>query len=414
MHIKRFENYSKDPLIKNAYYLVLNSSSVYLLGFIFWIVVARYYPIDIVGNATAIFSLIQLIFVFSNLGLNYSLIRYLPQNNDKNSIINSSITLNFILTLLFTIIFILGIYYWSPALYFIRDNFIYLISFLFLSITFSIFSIQNNIFISLRNARLSLYQSLLFNFIKIPLAISFFWLGLIGLLYSWLIPGLISLIMGFIIIGRILKNYKFFPTLKTLDKEIITYSFSNYVSNIFISFQVIFLPILLVNLWGSDFAAYFYISWSISAPLSFLSSAVTTSLFVEGSYEIGNFRKNVKKSIKIIFSLLIPGIILIFLLGDMVLSIFGSQYSENAKNLLFLLSCASIPLSVSHIYMTIKRVKNEMNAVILINLFLALFMVVGSYFLIGIIGIDGIGISWLLGNLIMALIVIIKLKKNEI
>jgi O-antigen/teichoic acid export membrane protein len=412
MNIEKLKKILNEPLIKNSYYIVFNSSSVYLLGFIFWFLAARYYSVETVGVATAILSLVQLIYVFSSLGLNYSLIRFLPKSIHKNSLVNSSINLNLVITIIITIICIILIEFWSTSLSFLKENYLFLITFFALTLTFSLFSLQNSIFIAFRESKLAFFQSLLFNLLKIPLVMLLIIIGLVGLLYSWIIPGIISYFIGILRIKNILKDYHFELSIKAIDKEILVYSFGNYISNILMSLQVMVMPLIIINLWGADLAAYFYISWSISAPLSFLSSAVSTSLLVEGSHEIGNFKSNLVKAIKLIFVLLIPGIILIFIFGNYILLLFGTQYSENALGLLYLLTVATIPLSINHIYMTVKRVEKKMINVIFVNLYLSLAMIGGSYLIFGLIGLNGIGVSWLIGNSIIAIILLIKLKKE--
>ncbi len=81
-----------DPLFKNSYFIMLTSASISIFGFIFWIIVARFYTPHDVGLATAIFSMAQLIGVFSGLGLGFGLIRYLAKREDKQEMINSCLT----------------------------------------------------------------------------------------------------------------------------------------------------------------------------------------------------------------------------------------------------------------------------------------------------------------------------------
>jgi O-antigen/teichoic acid export membrane protein len=98
----------------------------------------------------------------------------------------------------------------------------------------------------------------------------------------------------------------------------------------------------------------------------------------------------------------------IFLLGDYMLSFFGRGYSENALLMLDIFAVASIPNSLIIIYLSIKRINNEINSVVLINFVLALVTILGSYLLTQRLGLVGVGSAWLLANVLVSLLIGIK------
>jgi hypothetical protein len=66
------------PLYSNAFYLMLNTGVMAVFGFFFWIVVARFYTEAEVGLGSAIISAMSLISIMGLVGLNISLVRFLP------------------------------------------------------------------------------------------------------------------------------------------------------------------------------------------------------------------------------------------------------------------------------------------------------------------------------------------------
>jgi len=58
---------------------MLNTAVMTLCGFFFWMVVARFYTEAEVGFSSAMISAISLLALISLVGLNTSLIRFLPQ-----------------------------------------------------------------------------------------------------------------------------------------------------------------------------------------------------------------------------------------------------------------------------------------------------------------------------------------------
>ena len=74
-----------DPLFRNAYFLMLSSITSAGSGYLFWLIVARFYSVEEIGLASAIISASSLISIMlSLLGFDISLVRFLPERNDKS------------------------------------------------------------------------------------------------------------------------------------------------------------------------------------------------------------------------------------------------------------------------------------------------------------------------------------------
>lgn len=412
---KELKQHLNDPLFKNSYFIMLNSISISIFGFIFWLIVARYYTPTNVGLATAIFSMAQLIAAFSGLGFGFGLIRFLPKEEDKKGIINSCLSMAGFSSIIFTTVFILSLDYWSPALRFVREDNLFLFSFIVLAVILAIFTLQNNVFIALRSAKFSFFQNLIYNIIRVPLPIVLVSFGVFGIISSWTIAVVVSFVIGSLFFIPVVQpEYRLGITIKNgIINEIIHFSFGNYIAGVLGSLPIMVMPLMLVNVLGAEMSAYFYMAWSVAAILSVISSATTTSLFAEGSYDREKFRLNVIRTIKFMLLLLIPAILGLFLFGDKVLLLFGETYSEKATKLLWLFGVSSIPLAINQLYMTIKRVQIDIKPIIYINAFIAFFMIGGSYVLMNEIGLIGIGITWMLGQGLVALVIGLFVVKKE-
>ncbi len=184
------------------------------------------------------------------------------------------------------------------------------------------------------------------------------------------------------------------------------FSFGNYISGVLGSLPTMIMPLLIVNILDVENAAYFLVAWSITIIVSSVPGAVTTSLFAEGSSnQEAEFRSNLIKSTKLIFFLLIPTILILFVFGDKVLLLFGQTYSENATRLLGLFIIGCIPFAINQIYLTIKRVQIDIKPMIYVNLLAAILVISGSYLLMKTVGLIGIGIAWIFGQGVIAMFV---------
>ena len=105
---------------------------------------------------------------------------------------------------------------------------------------------------------------------------------------------------------------------------------------------------------------------------------------------------------------MIPASLVILIIGDRILSIFGEDYYRNATPLLWLLALSCIPYTFNRMYITLKKIEYEINTVIAINAAIAIIGLGSAYLLMNRIGLIGIGVGWLLGQGIVMMWVWLK------
>jgi O-antigen/teichoic acid export membrane protein len=66
---EELKQHLKDPLYKNAYFLIFSSLTSAGSGFFFWLIADRFYSTEDVGIATALISSMGLIVLLSRFGL---------------------------------------------------------------------------------------------------------------------------------------------------------------------------------------------------------------------------------------------------------------------------------------------------------------------------------------------------------
>ncbi len=397
------------PLYTNAFYLMLNSVVVSLLGFVFWIIVARFYAAADVGLVAAIIAAVGLLASLSSLGLGFGLIRFLPGAKDKAiPMINSAFTIAGLASLVAALIFLAGLGFWSPALIFIRQHPIFLASFILFTIAFTLSGLLGQVFIAKRCAKFTFIQGVITGALKIPIPIilaAFF--GAFGIFASTGIAVSVAVLVAMLwLLPRVQKGYIPLPTIhKQVIKDIAHYSLGNYLANLLWGLPSMIFPLMVVNTLGAEMNAYFYIAWAIAAVLFVIPASVSTSLFVEGSYERSLLRVNTLKSLRLSFLILLPAILLIFVIGDKLLLLFGHAYSQSATTLLWLLALSAFPLTVNYIFLSIKRVQKDIRSIIIISTAITVITLGLTYFLMGKMGILGIGVGWTVGQTMIAIVV---------
>ena len=407
---ERLEAILHVPLYTNSLYLMLNSGVVAVLGFVFWLAATRFYAAEDVGLASAAISAIQLLSLLALLGLNFSLIRFLSGSGEKsNDLINSCLTIGSLASLVAAVIFLLGVSFWSPALVFIQQNGIYFASFIIFTIATTILALLNHTFIAERRSGFVLGQNTTFSLLKIGLLILLaMFFNAFGIFASWGLAVVVVVVIGAVLLlPRVHAGYH--PSLtikKQLANEIFHFSFINYISYLLWNSPTFILPLIVVNLLGAEQNAYFYIAWAVGGIFIAFSRAISLSLFAEGSYDEEQMASNVRRSIKFTLVLLLPAILLLLLVGDKILLIFGQDYSQNGTKLLWLMAISALPVSVNFIYLSVRRVENRLRGIIGLPAFVMAATLALSYVLLPRLGLPGAGIAWLSAHGVAALAVI--------
>jgi len=398
------------PLYSNAFYLMLNTAVMAVFGFFFWVVVARFYTEADVGLGSATISAMSLVSIISLVGLNISLVRFLPHSDKPQELINSCYTLGGLVSLVVAGIFLAGLGFWSPALAFVTKNAVFASAFIVFTILLTLSGLVNYTFIARRRANFMLYRGIIFSVLRLPLPILFvLFFHTFGIVASWGVGVTVAVAVSVLLfLPKVQDSYKPLTLKLKLLKDMWRYSSGNYLADLFSTCLPFILPLMVVNVLGAEQNAYFYIGWMMAGLLFAIPAAVSQSLFAEGSHFEDKLKENVTRSLKFTFLLLIPAVIVLILVGKWVLLAFGQSYSLNALHLLWVLSLSSLPLALTHIYTGILRVTGRIKELMAIWGFIALSVFLASYLIMPVTGIIGIGYAWLGAQAVVAIYVLAR------
>tara|TARA_Y100000310_G_C20586072_1_gene765468 strand:- start:157 stop:1284 length:1128 start_codon:yes stop_codon:yes gene_type:complete len=368
-----------------------------LFGFVFWTINARLFTAEQVGLASTLISVLGLLVNMSLLGFNMALLKYLPQSNHRDEKISSCFILSGLVSLVVSLIFVLGVDLFSPKLSFLKTNRTYFVLFVLFILFGTLFTLIESIFIAYRKSKFVLVKNMIWSIFKVILPVFLVAWGAFGIFGSWMIAMLIALIISLFFVNIDFKLRVNWELLKKMFK----FSSGNYFANLLAIAPGMVLPIMVTNLINPTQTAYFYIAWMVASLLFVVPTAVSQSLLTESSHEeLGN---KVKKAYKIIFLLLGVGVLGVLLFGKLILWLFGTNYVSGAYLSLILLSLSSIPFALNVIFITLENIKHNVQKVVLMYGLIAGITFVLAYLLLSY-GLVGISLSWLIGNLIVALV----------
>lgn len=397
-NFRSLKTHLKSPLYVNSFFIMLTLVTSSFIGFIFWIMAARVYSPSSVGISTALISSLTLISLISILGFDQSIIRFFPERDESN-IFYTAFMVTLLVTTIFGIIFILGIDLWAPSLSMVKNN----------ALLFYIFLISNvltvlagNAFLALRKSKYYFLQNL-FTGSRLILLFPFVIFGSIGIFGSYGTSFVIALIFSILVLFKLGIHPKKFD--KEFLKDSFHFSAGNYTFGILTTVPSYVLAIIILNVLGAEQTAYYYLAFTIASILFIIPFSFSTSLFVEGSYG-EPLKQNIIRSIKSIFSLLIPLALILFFLGKFILNLIGSNYI-NALGIFNLMILSSIFMVPYYIFISIKKVQKDMKSLIFIGALLTILCIGLSYILMLKYGLLGVGYGWIITYISISIVVVI-------
>ena len=405
-----------NSLLKNASFLIIGTFASSLVSFIFIIIATHLFQPKDVGLSSAAISAIGIISTISELGLGITLIRFLHDSGkNENALLNYFLTINIIASLVVTIVFLCGLDLWSSSLVPIREDKFFIIVFLLFAVAQSAQPILLNVFLAKRQNKYAPIINGIIGIFKVLfiLLLSLLFNNKFGILLAAGIATFIgALILILYFIPRVQKNYKFQPRLNYPgSKEYFHYAAGNYIGRLLLGVTPLMLPLIVLNTLGPESNAVFYVAWSITSILQIIPTAVFNSLFAEASTDSQHLKNHVMHSIKFMFLILIPAIIITILISEKFLLIFGKSYSLEGESLLQIAACSTIPFGINYLYISIARFEKHSGKLIFIAALSVVLTILFSYIFMKTSGLNGIGLGYLVGQCIPAMVATILLMR---
>ena len=369
---------------------------------LFWTICAHLYTDAEVGLASALLAAVNLIYTLSLMGFEVSIIRVLHEHPDKNLLFNVCISTSSLLGIIFSLLFFLVLPHYHTDLGVVISNPFNELLFIFFVLISVADYMFNNTFIAYRATKFAMFKNLVFSVGKLLLPFMLVAFGAYGIFSAWMFSLSIAVIYSMVVLSRRF-NHTLRPRLGISPlRGILKYSLGNYVSGFAEGLPVIVLPILIVNVYGPEQAAYYYIAMMFATFLYKIAGSATQTLLAEAPHGT-QLTVLIRKVLKFLSLLLVPSILFFFVLSPYLLRIFGANYSLGASGLLRILALTAIVNAFNSIARAIFRIGFRTVPLTIVS-FLGAGVIIGfSYFFSGF-GLNGVGYANFLGEAVSLLI----------
>ncbi len=398
----------KDSFDRNAILIMASYGVSAILGFLFWIVVARTYPPSAVGIGTAAVSAMLLIGSLASMGFDFALVRFLPQAENPRAMINTCLSITGLVAMGLATMFIFKL----PQLEPVRSQPLLMLAFVGFSSSIAASELQPQIFIAYRQAKFRVLQVLV-NGSRVAVMIALLHRGVTGILSAIGISSLIALVTGFIITRRLQNNYRPIPVVDAaLAKSISKFSLSNYLASIFVMLPAYVMPLIIFDALSPESCAHFFVPFNLSFAIGMIAISIAYSFLAECSHEVCDIRKQTLKATRLILAITIPALVIVLGLGDKILGLFGATYTQNSTLLLWIFAAGWMLYIITALYLTIARLKLRTKMMTITNALLAGLVVGLGTGLMGPFGLTGVAVGFLVAQGIVASIALPKLLRE--
>jgi O-antigen/teichoic acid export membrane protein len=404
-----------DPLFRHAYTLILNTGLTSALGVIYWVVAGRLYAPEDVGRNAAMISSIMFLGGVAQLNLRPVLSRFVPvAGSESGKLVLLGYASATAVALVGAVLFIVSSAAWAPTgpVAGIRAEPSAALLLVAATAIWTISALQDGVLIGLRSTVLLTIENVAFSIGKIVVVVGLAALATrptFAIALSWAAPMLVAIVaINALIFGRLIpRHVRLRPDRDPLvtPKRLIRFAAGDYLGSLFALTYISLLPVIVISQAGPVAAAHFYIVWVITSSLQVLPAFMVTSLVVEAAGDPSTFHRQGRRMLIGMARLLVPICLLIVVFAPLILAMFGPTY-EDATLLLRLLVLSVIPYGINVLYVGRARLRVTAPRIVVVQGAVAGIVLGLTVLLIPRMGIDGVGIACLVGQGIVALVLL--------
>jgi O-antigen/teichoic acid export membrane protein/ribosomal protein L40E len=372
------------------------------LGFVYWIIAARYYPAQSVGIASAANSAMTLIGLLSIFGLGTLLIGELQNHPGKEAgIISAALILVATVGGGVAIVFAYVAPFFSAELQPLRASLLVVLIFAAGVSFHAVTQVFDQSLIGLLRGDLQLWRNTIFAIVKLLiLACAGLWLASkagIVIYATWAAGNAFSLLaLGIFVIGngawrKIFRRpqWGFLRGLKSAALE-------HHTLNLIIQVPALALPLIVTVMLSATKNAWFYASFMLANMAFMITYSVTTVLFATSASQVNVLVSRIRVTIGIALLACTGANIVLWLGAKELLGLFGHSYADEAQWSLRILSLVAFPIIIKYHFVALARIEKRIARVLLPMVFGTLFELVAAATGAYMAGLTGLSLGWLI------------------
>ncbi|MEU9608524.1 oligosaccharide flippase family protein [Streptomyces sp. NPDC048057] len=398
---------SGDSLFRNAYALMLSTGVSAALGLGYWLVAARYYTQEAVGEGSAAIAAMRLLASVTATTMTGAVVRYVPRAGRRTGplVWRTYLTSSVVVTVV-SIGFLFTLPLWGES-YEPLAGFWPGVCFVTACVSWALLTLQDGVLTGLRRAFWVPVGNAVFSIAKLLLLAAFATaLPVLGVFVSWAAAIALSVLpLGWLVFRRLI------PQQAAADRdrepprlrEIVRFLAGDSVGSLFTLAMVNLLPVMVAVRFDAADNGYFYIAYTVGATMEVMAINMAASLTAHASHSPETLAAGVRGALRRMTLLLVPVVLVLVLFAPLILAPFGAAYAENGTTVLRLLAAAALPRVAVELYLAVLRVQGRTGALAVVQSAMCALVLGSAALLLGPTGISGAGWAMVLSMTVMAL-----------
>ncbi len=387
-------------LFRNAASLVSSTVVTSGLGFVFWVVSARFFPASAVGEGAAGLAAMNVLAPFAVLGFSTTLMAQLPAMRARRAQLVSSAALvcglagglvAFVCTLVLPASFLgiteVGHQAWATALFAAGVA------------AQSVGNMLDAALLSVLGGGIQLARNIIHSVVKLVLLVAFAltlsWVGALSIYASWFVANVVSIaaVGIWLLYKQGVSIPQVLPTLSIL-RGLHFEAARHHALNLSLQVPFFAMPIVANATLGSEQAGYLYAVWSLAGFVFVLPLALSSALFASGARDSSTILKEFGVTMRYSMLACLAANILILPFGGLVLRIFGGAYADNGRLALIILCLGGFGVVIRDHHVAMARILGTVGREAILISGLSVLELVGAAVGAKIAGLTGLTLGW--------------------
>lgn len=352
-----------DSLFKNAYFLMLSTGVSAVLGLGFWLVAARYYSEEAVGQGSAAIAAMRLLASITATTMIGAVVRFVPRaGRATGPLVWRTYAASSVVVALAAVVFLLTLDLWGAS-YAPLGTLEAGTLFVAACVAWALLTLQDGVLTGLRKAEWVPAGNAVFSVGKlILLAVCASALPVLGIFVSWAVAIAFSTLpLGWLIFRRLI------PRQAAADRDVEPpkvremgrFLAGDSLGALFSLAMINLLPVMVAVRFSAAENGYFYVAYTVGGTMEFMAINMASSLTAHASHDPRRLADGVRGALRRMTLLLVPVVLVLVVFAPQILAPFDADYAEHGSTVLRLLAIGALPRIVVELYIGVLRVQGR-------------------------------------------------------
>jgi O-antigen/teichoic acid export membrane protein len=352
-----------DSLFKNAYFLMLSTGVSAVLGLGFWLVAARYYSEEAVGQGSAAIAAMRLLASITATTMIGAVVRFVPRaGRATGPLVWRAYVASSVVVVVAAVVFLLTLDLWGAS-YAPLGTPAAGVLFVAACVAWALLTLQDGVLTGLRKAEWVPVGNAVFSVGKlILLAVFASALPVLGIFVSWAVAIAFSTLpLGWLIFRRLI------PRQAAADhdveppkaREMGRFLAGDSLGALFSLAMINLLPVMVAVRFSAAENGFFYVAYTVGGTMEFMAINMASSLTAHASHDPRRLADGVRGALRRMTLLLVPVVLVLVVFAPQILAPFDADYAEHGSTALRLLAIGALPRIVVELYIGVLRVQGR-------------------------------------------------------